>query len=90
MDSNLYTKPYEGIEGVFALPGHIRWLVLPAYPGRTADGEPAIDERVTVVLADKPNRFWPVIVKMSVSDAEQLQAELATAIAERKRRDGVA
>jgi len=60
MDSALYTKPYAGTNyGAFLLPKDIEWAVLPRYVGRRDDGEQIIDERITVVLQDKPNRFGP-------------------------------
>jgi hypothetical protein len=87
MDSTLYTQPYTGRQGIFALPDHVRWLALPIYPGVTDDGQSALEERVTVVLADAPGKFWPLVVKMSLDEAEQLQTQLTEAIAERRRRD---
>ena len=91
MDSALYTKPYAGTDyGAFFLPKDIEWRVLPRYVGERVDGESIIDERITVVLQDEHNRFWPAIVKMSVAEAEQLKAELTRVIAERQSLDGKA
>ena len=91
MDSALYTKPYSGTDyGAYYLPKDVEWAVLPRYVGRRDDGEQIIDERITIVLQDRPNHFWPAIVKMSVAEAEQLKAELTRAIAERQGLDGKA
>src|SRR3954464_12054820 len=91
MDSALYTKPYAGTDdGAFSLPEDVEWAVLPRYVGRREDGGQIVDERITVVLQDRPNRFWPAIVKMSVAEAERLKAELARVIAERQGLDGTA
>jgi hypothetical protein len=85
MDSALYTKPYTGTDyGAFFLPKDVEWAVLPRYIGRCDDGQQIVDERITVVLQDKPSRFWPVIVKMSVAEAEQLKVELTRVIVERQ------
>jgi hypothetical protein len=91
MDSALYTRPYTVDEcGSISLPNHVQWKLLPRYVGVRENDVHIIDERITVVLHDGPNRFWPVIVKMSVAEAEQLQVQLADVIAERKRADGTA
>ena len=89
MESALYTSPYQADDhGAYQLPEHVRWRVLPRYLGLGADGRDIVDERITVVLEDRPNRFWPVIVKMSTADAERLHRELARTIAEKKRGEG--
>ena len=89
MDSALYTKPYSMDEnGVIALSHEVQWKLLPRYVGIRENHVQVIDERITVVLHDAPNRFWPVIVKMSVAEADQLHAQLAQVIAERKKADG--
>ena len=86
MDSVLCTKPYDGTDyGAFYLPNHVTWQVLPRYVGQREDGSTIVDERITVVLEDEPNRFWPLIVKMSVEEAEHLQSELTEIIAAKKR-----
>jgi hypothetical protein len=90
MESTLYLHPYTVEEGGRCkLPGHVRWDVLPRYNGR-GDGVEIIDERITVVLSDAPNHFWPVIVKMPVPEAEKLQKALAKTIADKKKRAKVA
>jgi hypothetical protein len=88
MDSALYVSRYEGTGyGAFFLPECVRWRVLPRYVGQREDGSTIVDERITVVLEDGPNHFWPLIVKMSIDEAERLQDDLARAIAS-KRGDG--
>jgi hypothetical protein len=88
MDSALYTKPYEETDyGAFFLPNHVSWRVLPRYVGEGEDGLTIVDERITVVLQDEPNHFWPVIVKMSIEEAEQFKRQLAKIIKAKKRGD---
>lgn len=85
VECTLYTKPYKATEhGAFALPSSLRWQVMPQYIGRTETGERIVDDRLTLVLVDAKNRFWPVIAKMSVEEAEQLHRDLANVIAEKK------
>ena len=91
MDSRLYTKRYTVAEnGSVHLPPHVRWRVQLRHVGRLAAGN-FVDERITVVLEDRPDDgprgFLPVIVRMSVDEAEGLHAALGNAIAERKRLD---
>jgi hypothetical protein len=91
MDSALYTRPYSlDRNGSIALPLDVRWKLLPRYVGLRENNTHLIDERITVVLDDAPNHFWPLIVKMSIAEAEALHARLAEVIAERKRADGTA
>jgi hypothetical protein len=86
MDSALYTRRYQGTNfGAFYLPREVYWRVLPRYVGEDAEGNKIVDERITVVLQDEPNRFWPLIVKMSIEEAEHFQNELSKMIAEKKR-----
>jgi hypothetical protein len=84
VESTLYTRPYKVEQyGRVALPEHVRFEVLPRYRG-VGGGVETIDERITVVLNDEPNHFWPVIVKMPIAEAEKLEGALARTIAEKK------
>ena len=84
VETTLCTRPYEVSEwGVCRLPAHVRLMVLPRYLGISEHGQ-IVDERITVVVADGPNHFWPVIVKMPLEEAERLERSLARTIAEKK------
>ena len=86
LECTLYTKPYTATEhGAFALPDGLEWTVMPRYVGRTETGETIIDDRLTLVLKDKENSFWPVIAKMSLGEAESLQEQLSTVIAQKRK-----
>jgi hypothetical protein len=92
VDSSLSFSRYALIgHGAVNLPPHVRWRVLPRYIGNSKAGD-FVDERITVTLEDRPvdgpTGFLPVIVKMSVDEAERLHAALRDTIAERKRLDG--
>jgi hypothetical protein len=58
------------------------WRVMPRYVGvDAATGEiTQVDDRLTVVLADVMNSFWPVIVKMDSGAAQTFMADLARVI----------
>jgi hypothetical protein len=87
LDCTLYTKPYNSNEhGAFALPDGLKWQVLPRYTGRSETGERVIDERITLILKDAKNSFWPFIAKMSLEQADALQKELAEIIAQKRQK----
>ena len=85
MECTLYTKPYTSNKhGAYALPEGVKWKVLDRYVGRTEDGATIVDDRLTLILDDESNRFWPMIAKMSLEEAESLQQQLTAGI-EKKR-----
>jgi hypothetical protein len=91
MDSALYIRPYSpDRNGSIALPRDVRWQLFPRYVGLRENNTHLIDERITLVLDDALYHFWPVIVKMSIAEAEQLHARLAEVIAQRQHADGTA
>ena len=58
--------------------------VLPRYIAGNLRGEITfIDERLTVVLQDTPNQFWPVIVRMDSAFAQTFMADLARVITQK-------
>jgi hypothetical protein len=86
LDCALYTKPYKATEhGAFFLPAGVKWKVMPRYIGRSNDGRQIVDDRITLVLQDTKNSFWPMIAKMSLEEAERLQKELSAIISDKKK-----
>ena len=93
METEFYTKPYSGQEGVYKFT-HLKWRVGAREHNCDSSGKPlATDERITVNLADSEYRvanrsdvcgFVPFIVHMSIEEAEELRAQLTAAIAERR------
>ena len=84
MEALITVWPYDlSPSGLVVLPGETHWAVHPDYNGGSARGG---DDRLIVVLQDPITRqgvadgFWPVIVKMPLSDARQLQADLSRVI----------
>lgn len=89
LDCAMYTKPYKGTEhGAYMLPAGLEWRVMPKYVGVDKDGKRMVDDRITMVLVDGENRFWPFIAKMSVEQAEVLKEQLGEVIAEKQERGG--
>lgn len=81
----LATFPYRGNEyGLYALPATVQMRIQPRYVSRVGS-KTAVDERVTLIVEDSD--FWPVIVKMPISEAESLYAQLQRVIA-LKRQEG--
>lgn len=86
LDCGLYTKPYQSNEhGAFFLPAGLQWRVMPRYVGIAANGERIVDDRITLVLVDDKNKFWPFIAKMSLEEAESLEQKLAKVIADKRK-----
>ena len=85
IDCEIYTGVYKTRnDGAYMLPAGTHWRVEPKYVG--SDGKTTwTDDRLTVILEDTPNSFWPVIVKMSMEEAEKFQRELAFQIAQKKK-----
>lgn len=82
IEAVIYTSPYKvGDDGVLALPeGMVLVRVMPRYQGGTDDGKVVVDERLTLILMDEKNHFWPAIVKMSRGAVRALQLELENAM----------
>jgi hypothetical protein len=99
METTLSTMPYSGKKELYKVT-HLKWHT--EVRGRRCDhnGKPLPSvERITISLIDEAYRdpqypkatgFMPFIVHMSIEEAEELQAQLAKAIAERRRTDAEA
>jgi len=86
-DVTLAVRPYaEGAHQSYALPDTMRFRVLPQYHGVRANGEEFTIDRVTLVLEDEPNRFWPMVARLTDEEAQQLHDQL-DALLERRVRD---
>lgn len=74
------TMPYErDTIGRVELPKNVAWKVMPEYRGARDDGV-FTDHRVTVVLEDAKQSFWPVVARLETEEAVTLAAALAEAI----------
>ncbi len=74
METCLYTTQYEVEENKLELP-KLSIKVMPKYITER-NGEPVEDQRITLVLVDTAQSFWPVIIKMNSAAAKQLVAEI--------------
>ena len=80
IEAALYTRPYKvGDDGVLDLPAGVVVRVMPRYRGMTEEGKPLVDERVTMILMDEKEHFWPVIVKMTNAAAKALAEDAGKA-----------
>ena len=99
METQLCTRPYSSKTDVYNIP-QLKWDVkAQSFTKGCKDTCLTTVERITMMLHDEafrdpqnPNSagFAPCLVYMSVEEAEQLQAQLAKAIAERRRADAEA
>ena len=88
LDCLLGTMPYTANEhGLITLPAGIEWQVLPHYTSISDDGSIAIDNRITVVLNDSKNSFYPLVVRMNLKEAARLNEQLSSVIADKISRD---
>jgi serine/threonine protein kinase len=79
-ECDIYTIKYHLAEnGATTLSG-LKWRVMPNYVGYGQEGR-VVDERITLVLDDDANSFWPVIMKMSLEQARSFQSSLAAIVA---------
>lgn len=72
------TEPYELSEFRVAHLGNekLNWRVMPSYVGVDEAGNKSIDNRLTLVIEDLSNSFWPVIATMNDSVARKLLQDL--------------
>ena len=75
----LGTQPYNaGEHKAFPLPADVRWNVLPVYLGINAEGERFTVDRITIVLEDEANSFWPLVARLDDDEATALHDALQT------------
>ncbi|MEM7629242.1 MAG: hypothetical protein AAF356_07455 [Planctomycetota bacterium] len=84
-DCIIGTAPYTPDEhGRIVLPGATTLRVMPQYNGVRDDGTPFSVDKVTIVLQDAGNRFWPVVARLTDAEASRLLSELDAAIEQRQ------
>lgn len=84
-DVTLAVRPYKATElGAIDLAPGVTLMALPAYQGVGERNEPIDDPRVTVVIQDEANQFWPMVAKLGLKSAERLLADIDAALPERK------
>jgi serine/threonine protein kinase len=79
-ECSVYTMKYRIEENApIRISGGLTWRVMPRYVGYGRDGR-VVDERITVVLIDEANSFWPVIMKMSLPEAQAFRESLSEVV----------
>lgn len=74
----VYARAY-GRGQELALGERLSWMVMPRYEGEDENGQPLVDERICLVLADGRAGFWPVIVNLGRDEAAGLARGLREA-----------
>ena len=89
MSTSLYTQAYTlNRHKAIEVGGNgVGFRVTPSYSGIDEDGERIVDERITLVLVDRPKGFWPVIAWMDLASARTLHADLERVLAARAEDD---
>ena len=79
----LATKPYrlDKNQIVHLAEENLTCAVLPSYVSVDENEKTSVEKRITLVLQDSKNSFWPLIVRMNDSVASQLSADLKKALA---------
>lgn len=76
----LYFKPYTKDEGGRVSVPNVELLAMAQYHGVSEDGsQQTIDKRVTVVVQDRANQFWPVIMRLSKDQARAFYDQISQA-----------
>ncbi len=73
---DLYTRPYEAKDGEISLSGDdISCTIMPSVSeGSGAGGH--VDARITLVVVDEANSFWPLMLRMDMAMAKSLLEKL--------------
>lgn len=80
MHAGLYLRPYRLEKGRLERDADLDVAVMPRYSGRSADGEPVVDERVNFIVRDRKYGQWPVMVKMDPVSARGLAEGIRRAL----------
>ncbi|MCX5691161.1 MAG: M56 family metallopeptidase [Planctomycetota bacterium] len=82
--ATIATRPYTIVApGQLAIPADVTIKALPAYTSSGQTGTIAVEKRVTIVIDDAKNNFYPMVVRLDAPAARALLEELKTAIAAR-------
>jgi hypothetical protein len=77
-DSDIVVAPqiYKADNGGMAHRAGVPFMVLPGYNGIGKDGERITDDRITLVINDKANSFWPLVARLDLAVAEKLADDI--------------
>ena len=78
MKIRLYASPYNGPSEIKLKDVDIN--VIRPYLGVNRNGEETIDDRVTLVINDKKESFWPCIIWLEDDEALKLAEQLTQAV----------
>lgn len=83
------TLPYKAdADGIVTLPAATTFDVMPEYHGVKEDGTRIVDPRVTLILKDEAQSFWPLVARLGQDAADRFAQDLAGVIEARKKAAG--
>jgi serine/threonine protein kinase len=80
-ECSVYTMKYDLDENGSIALSAVGWRVMPNYVGYGEQGR-VVDERITIALVDESYSFWPVIMKMTLEEAQAFQISLSAVLSE--------
>jgi hypothetical protein len=82
--ATIATAPYSIVDpGQLVIPADVTIKALPAYTNSGHTGAISVEKRVTIVIDDTKNSFYPMVVRLDATAARTLLDELKAAIAAR-------
>jgi hypothetical protein len=77
------TRPYTiAAPGMITLPAGVTLEAMPAYTSSGPDNVIKTEDRVTVIVKDAANSFWPMVVRMDAPAAQTLLTQVKAAMLE--------
>jgi len=78
--AGLYLGAYAPDGGRLALEEGLALLVMPRYSGQDDRGRAVVDERIQLILLDRPRGQWPLMVRLDLETARALREGLLAAL----------
>ncbi len=78
-DSNIVVAPqiYKPDNAGMVHVAGLSFMALPGYSGIDQNNQRITDDRITLVINDQANGFWPLVARLDLATAEKLAADLA-------------
>jgi beta-lactamase regulating signal transducer with metallopeptidase domain len=78
-DSNIVVAPqiYKQDNAGMAHVAGLSFMALPGYSGIGQDNQRITDDRITLIINDQANGFWPLVARLDLATAEKLAADIA-------------
>ncbi len=78
-DSNIVVAPqiYKPDNAGMVHVAGLSFMALPGYSGIDQNNQRITDDRITLVINDQANGFWPLVARLDLATAEKLAADIA-------------